>query len=193
MSHDRGFNLPGWKAQPGEAATTAFNDAAAGPRFTIADAPSAPACKGADTEPRRWRELHKCVAGLLETNCGIHISAEKRTQRRFPFHKPLTITPINDKSGQPELGNSFGAFGIDLSSVGIGFLARQLIPTQKAILTCNGSEDAFVNLLFEPRWVRFTRGGWYQIGGRLVDVLDDTTSPAPGVRLMEQPPSLDRF
>ena len=96
MSHDRGFFLPGWNKQPGEAAPTVCNDAAAGPRFTIADASPAPAAKDADTEPRRWRELHKCIAGLLETNCGIHISAEKRTHRRFPFHKPLTITPIND-------------------------------------------------------------------------------------------------
>ena len=159
------------------------------PRFTIPEPPAVAGVKASEGEPQRWRELHRCVAALLEANCGIHISAEKRTHRRFPFHKPLTITPINDKNGRREPSNSFPAFGIDISSLGMGFLSRQLIPTQQAILTCNAAENAFVNMLFEPRWVRFTRGGWYQIGGRLVDVLDDTSSPAPGLRLMDEPPT----
>lgn len=143
-----------------------------------------------DPAPRRWRELHTCVAMLLESACGIQVPTEKRSHRRYPFRRPLTITPVIEQSGRPDRVQSFPAFGFDISSAGISFLARQLLPSRKAVVTCDGFDDRPVNLLFEPRWVRFTRGGWYQTGGRLLEVLPDDTVPAPSLRLIDVPPEL---
>jgi hypothetical protein len=140
--------------------------------------------------PQRWKELRNCVAQLLEANCGIQIPAEKRTVRRYVFRRPLTITPVNDHSGRPDFTRSFVAFGIDISSTGIGFLSRRLVPSRKAIVTCDGPEHRPVSLLFEPRWVRFTRGGWYQTGGRLVAALQDEIQ-APTFPGLEVPPDLE--
>jgi hypothetical protein len=56
-------------------------------------------------------------------------------------------------------------------------LSRQLVSTRKAVVTCDATGDRQVNLLFEARWVRFTRGGWYQTGGRLLDVLPQGQVP----------------
>ena len=142
--------------------------------------------------PQRWRDLQACVATLLESNCGVRVPTEKRTHRRYAFRRPLTITPVDASSGRPDKTKSFAAFGFDISSAGISFLARQLVPAQRAVVTCEGPNDQPTNLLFEPRWVRFTRGGWYQTGGRLLEVLSDQTPHAPNLRLLE-PPDLDEM
>ena len=137
--------------------------------------------------PQRWRDLQACVATLLEATCGVRVPTEKRTHRRYAFRRPLTITPVNVVSGRPDRTKSFAAFGFDISSAGISFLARQLVPAQRAVVSCDGPGDRPVNLLFEPRWVRFTRGGWYQTGGRLIEVLPDQTAHTPNLRLLETP------
>jgi hypothetical protein len=88
---------------------------------------------------------------------------------------------------------SFSAFGIDISTSGICFLARQLVPARKAVLSAEGPNGELATLLFEPRWVRFTRGGWYQTGGRLVEVLPEEQEPFIAVRLVDTPPELDEL
>jgi hypothetical protein len=128
---------------------------------------------------------------LLESNCGVRVATEKRTHRRYPFRRPLTITPVGEQSGRPDRTKSFAAFGFDISSAGISFLARQLIPARRAVVTCEGPDGRSVNLLFEPRWVRFTRGGWYQTGGRLLEVLPDDSAPPPHLRVLQPPPDID--
>jgi len=141
----------------------------------------------------RRRNLQSCVAWLLESGLADRIPVEKRAHRRFSFRKPITVTPVNNHSGQPDRLKSFSAFGIDISSCGICFLARQLVPVRKAVLSAEGPSGEIVTLLFEPRWVRFTRGGWYQTGGRLVEVLPEEKEPFLAVRLVDAPPDLEEL
>lgn len=141
----------------------------------------------------RRRNLQTCVAWLLESGPTDRIPTEKRTHRRFPFRKPITVTPVNNHSGRPDRLKSFSAFGIDISSSGVCFLARQLVPVRKAVLSAEGPNGETATLLFEPRWVRFTRGGWYQTGGRLVQVLPEEQEPFLAVRLVDAPPELEEL
>lgn len=152
---------------------------------------TAAAREGAVTERRR--NVYSCVAWLLESGPSERIPIEKRVQRRYPFRKPITVTPVNNHSGRPDRLKSFTAFGIDISSCGICFLARQLVPARKAVLSAEGPNHETVTLLFEPRWVRFTRGGWYQTGGRLVEVLPDEKEPYLSIRLVEAPPDIEEL
>jgi hypothetical protein len=147
--------------------------------------------EGARANPRR--ELGACVAWLLESGLSDRLPLEKRVHRRYPFRKPITVTPVNSQTGRPDRLKSFSAFGIDISSCGVCFLARQLVPVRKAILSAEGPSGEMVTLLFEPRWVRFTRGGWYQTGGRLVQVLPEEKEPFLAVRLVEAPPELEEL
>lgn len=141
----------------------------------------------------RRRNLQTCVAWLLGTGSGEPVPVEKRTHRRFPFRKPITVTPVNNHSGRPDRMKSFSAFGIDISATGICFLARQLVPARKAVLSAEGPNGDVATLLFEPRWVRFTRGGWYQTGGRLVEVLPEEKEPFLAVRVVDAPPDLEEL
>jgi hypothetical protein len=141
----------------------------------------------------RRRNLQACVAWLLESGTGSHVTVEKRSSRRFSFRRPITVTPVNNHSGRPDRLKSFSAFGIDISSCGVCFLARQLVPVRKAVLSMEGPTGEIATLLFEPRWVRFTRGGWYQTGGRLVEVLPEEPEPFIAVRLVDTPPELDEL
>ena len=146
-----------------------------------------------ESNPPRRQELHACIAWLLESESGDRVPVEKRAHRRYSFRKPLTVTPVNNHSGRPDPLKCFPAFGIDISASGICFLARQLVPARKAVLSLEGPCNKTVPVLFEPRWVRFTRGGWYQTGGRLLEVLQDEKDIMPAVRLLDPPPELDEL
>ena len=148
-------------------------------------------CPVTEPGPERWREVSACVAMLLESCSNVQVPVEKRSLRRYPFRRPLTITPVETRTGRPDHAKSFAAFGLDISATGIGFLARQLVPARKAVVTCDGPENRPVSILFEPRWVRFTRGGWYQTGGRLLAVLPNESDAPPRLRLLESPPEAE--
>ncbi len=130
---------------------------------------------------------------LLSAGSGVNVPVEKRAHRRFPFRRALVVTPINNGTGRPDRVKSFSAFGIDISANGVCFLGRQLVPARKAVLGVEGPNGQMVHMLFEPRWVRFTRGGWYQTGGRLLEVLPPDNEPPPNLRLLETPPELDEL
>ncbi len=141
---------------------------------------------------RRQRDLTACVAWLLNS-AGNNAPVEKRVHRRFPYRKPISVTPINNTTGRPDSARCFPAFGIDISSNGICLLARQLVPARNAVLSLEGPGQKAVSILFEPRWVRFTRGGWYQTGGKLLEVLQEDVAPYPAFRLLEPPPELEEL
>jgi hypothetical protein len=143
-----------------------------------------------DVRAQRRQDLQSCINWLLQVNSPSQLSVEKRSHRRFPFRRPITITPVSNATGRPDQFKSFPAFGIDISSTGICFLARQLVPVRKAVLSLEGPGDKTVALLFEPRWVRFTRGSWYQTGGRLLEVLSEDGDVMPVMRFMEPPTEL---
>lgn len=144
-----------------------------------------------DLRQQRRQELQSCITWLLQSNSTSgQLSVEKRAHRRLPFRRPITITPVSNATGRPDQFKSFPAFGIDISSTGICFLARQLVPVRKAVLSLEGPGEKTVALLFEPRWVRFTRGGWYQTGGRLLEVMAEDNDIMPVLRLMEPPAEL---
>lgn len=160
-------------------------------RFGSQEAAAAPVTNAApDCRAQRRQELQSCINWLLQTNAPGPLPIEKRAHRRFPFRRPITITPISNATGRPDQFKSFPAFGIDISSTGICFLARQLVPVRNAVLSLEGPDEKTIALLFEPRWVRFTRGGWYQTGGRLLEVLADDQQAMPVMRLMEPPAEL---
>lgn len=139
----------------------------------------APRGKGEYVESPRHRELRLCVERLLETSDAHQVSLEKRLKQRFAFHKPLRVTPVNDRTRKPDPSQSFAVFGIDISATGISFLSQQLVPSRQAVITCYGPDNESLSLLFVPRWVRFTRHSWYQIGGRLVRVLPSSVRSLP--------------
>lgn len=143
--------------------------------------------------PKRWQDLHACVALLLESNTGSPFPIEKRVHRRYPFRKPLAVTPVSNSSGRPDTAKSFPAFGIDMSTTGVCFVARQLVPARRAVLSCEAKDNQTVSFLFEPRWVRFTRGGWYQTGGRLLEILEEPIDPPPTIRLLDPLPDIDEL
>jgi hypothetical protein len=156
------------------------------------DAAETPVCLVAPN-PSRSQQVQECVGRLLEL-CGAGPApAEKRSHRRFPFRVSLVITPVNNITGKVDDLKSFAAFGIDLSPTGVCFLARQLVAARRAVVSCEGPDRQPTSLLFEPRWVRFTRGGWYQTGGRLLDVVNEAAPPPPTLRLFDMPPDFEQL
>jgi hypothetical protein len=105
------------------------------------------------------------------------------------YRRPIIVTPVDSATGRPDQLRSFPAFGVDISANGVCFVARQLVAARKAVIVCEGPDELMASFLFEPRWVRFTRGGWYHTGGRLLEVLPSDSEPNRMLRLAELPPS----
>jgi hypothetical protein len=119
--------------------------------------------------PSSGRDLASAVADVLNHWGGGRVPQEKRASRRFIFRKPVWITPIDDQTGRADPTRAYSGFGLDLSTTGFGFVGRKLLPTKRAIIAMDAAPDDWVSMLFESRWIRFTQGGWYQIGGRLIE------------------------
>lgn len=175
---------------PAPVGSDGFNSQALSRSVPWREAPCGQTESGDKPGSRRQRDLSACVAWLLDS-AGNNAPVEKRVHRRFPYRKPISVTPINNATGRPDSARCFPAFGIDISSTGICLLARQLVPARNAVLSLEGPGQKSVSLLFEPRWVRFTRGGWYQTGGKLLEVLQEDVAPFPAFRLLEPPPELE--
>jgi hypothetical protein len=135
------------------------------------------------------RRLRQQVTSVLEFHYGDYFAKERRSHRRFPFHLPVTITPIDDRTARLRDADSFTAFGIDISAHGARFLARQMVPAHKAVLTCEGPGHCSVSLVFELRWARLTNDGWYDTGARFTDVLPQGLTILPASH-DDAPPSL---
>jgi hypothetical protein len=61
--------------------------------------------------------------------------------------------------------------GKDLSDRGLGFFHPHPIPHRRAIVTLEDSSQRGVSLLIDLSWCRFTRHGWYDSGGRFLQIV----------------------
>jgi hypothetical protein len=190
MMHERRIAAAGMRGDAVDSAAVACEP---GNRLSLSESAVAELSADAGPGTKRQRAVQAYVARLLEGGSASPIHIEKRAHRRFPFRRSLVVTPINGSTGRPDRTKSFPAFGIDISATGVCFLGRQLVPARTAVLSIDGPDGQMVHMLFEPRWVRFTRGGWYQTGGRLLEVLPHDTEPVPNLRILETPPDIDEL
>lgn len=124
-----------------------------------------------DTATISAGDLRGAVARLLESERRMQVPHEKRESRRFVFRKGVVVTPIEDQSGRLSANLAFSGFGCDVSTTGFGFVARQLLPSRRAVVSFHVADAERLHILFDARWVRFTHGGWYQIGGRFIELV----------------------
>lgn len=125
-------------------------------------------------------ELDQAIYRILEVNGIVVPRRERRQARRYALRQPVTVTPVDDRSGRAVTAEAFDALLTDISSGGFGLVVDRLITTEKAVLTFWHEERPWCHLLFEPRWIKFTAPACYQVGGRLVMVLPDDFCTPPG-------------
>lgn len=130
---------------------------------------------------RSEQEIHLAVRHLL----GIQHSRtgfERRREQRFPFPYPIRLTAVTTDGVVPP-AESVVVLGKHLNDSGLDFYYKEPLPYRRAIATFERNGREVMHILMELTWCRFGRHGWYENGGRFLQVLPSgTASPIPSRR-----------
>ncbi|MCH8922139.1 MAG: hypothetical protein IIA67_03190 [Planctomycetes bacterium] len=125
------------------------------------------------------------VYGLLGIRPHHGPGNERRTDCRYPYPKLVHLTPVGVDGCTPE-GEPVVATGKHLSERGLGFFHQGPLPYRRMIVSLETDEGGWVGFLIDLTWCRFTKHGWYESGGRLMQVVDSPLSalrPSPAPRM----------
>ena len=120
-------------------------------------------------------EIRLQVYGLLGIQPCQGQSNERRTDHRYPYPKLVHLTPVGADGHTPE-GEPVVAAGKHLSERGLGFFHQNPLPYRRMIVSLETDDDGWAGFLIDLTWCRFTKHGWYESGGRLMQVVDSPLS-----------------
>jgi hypothetical protein len=115
-------------------------------------------------------ELKNRVRGVLASmypNCDVY---ERRNEARYPYPRLVHLTPV-DTNGIASSTDSFVVAGKDLGDGGLSFYHPDPIPHRRAIASFELAPGRWLGLLIDLSWCRFTRLGWYESGGRFLQIV----------------------
>ena len=94
---------------------------------------------------------------------------ERRKERRYPYPQLLHLTPVAADGISPTEATIVVA-GKHLSEQGLGFFHREPLIHRRIIASLEEA-TGWIGLLTDVSWCRFTRHGWYESGGRFLQVV----------------------
>lgn len=96
--------------------------------------------------------------------------AERRRDVRYPFPFLVSLTPLGPHGLAP-VGPDLVVAGKHLSERGLGFFHPGPLPHRRVLVTVDGPAGRRLRCVMDVSWCRFTRVGWYESGGRFLEVL----------------------
>lgn len=131
----------------------------------------------ADIRPRTEPELHGAVRKLLGTSHG-RVGMERRREQRYPYPYPIRLTPVTT-DGAVSPAESVVVLGKHLNEHGVDFYYKEPLAYRRVIASFEQNGREVMHLLMELTWCRFGRHGWYENGGRFLQLLPSNSTPAP--------------
>jgi hypothetical protein len=128
-------------------------------------------------EARMQHHIHAFLANLLPHT----LPNEPRHNMRYPYPFLFGLVPVG-KDGVTPLPESITVVGKNVSNHGIGFYHREPIPHRRVIIALGNAPDNRLTVLTELLWCRFTRQGWYDSGGRFLEIVTQTPQPITPAR-----------
>ena len=101
---------------------------------------------------------------------------ERRADQRYPYPHLLYLTPVAADGVTPD-GESVVVVGKSVSEHGLGIFHPRPLAHRLVIASLETGENCFAGFLVDVTWCRFTRYGWYESGGRFLQV-----APSPIIR-----------
>jgi hypothetical protein len=96
--------------------------------------------------------------------------SDRRADRREPFPYPIYVTPVAD-DGSVQKDETIVVLGKHLSERGLDFYYEAPLPHRRVIASWEGHDGNWLALLLDLRWCRSTKHGWYENGGRFLQVV----------------------
>ena len=100
---------------------------------------------------------------------------DRRVDRREPFPYPIHVTPVAD-DGSVRKDETIVVLGKHLSERGLDFYYEAPLPHRRVIASWEGHDGSWLALLLDLRWCRSTKHGWYENGGRFLQVVPSPLS-----------------
>lgn len=102
---------------------------------------------------------------------------ERRRDQRWPYPNLITITPVT-ADGLLPIAEPVVVVGKQLSERGVGFFHPMPLPFRRVIATLESASGEACSFVLDLKWCRFTRKGWYESGGRFLQVVQPTDDEA---------------
>lgn len=117
-------------------------------------------------ENRVTASVRGLLAGLFSRDRGL----DRRRDRRYPYPHLVRLLPVA-ADGITPAGPDFVVVGKHLSERGLGFYHVEPLPYRRMIATLESGGER-LSLLVDLNWCRFTGQGWYESGGRFLEIVD---------------------
>lgn len=115
-------------------------------------------------------EVRAQVWGLLTTLYPRNDLVERRRHTRYPFPCLIHLTPIGPDGAAPA-DETVVVVGKHLSEHGFGFYHQTPLPYRRMIASLENKKGHWLAFLIDLSWCRFTKGGWYESGGRFLQAV----------------------
>ncbi len=97
--------------------------------------------------------------------------SDRRGDRREPFPYPIHVTPIGE-DGSALINETIVVLGKHLSERGLDFYYQAPLPYRRVIASWECSNGHWLAMTMDLKWCRSNRHGWYENGGRFLQVVD---------------------
>jgi len=135
---------------------------------TVSTATSAASVVSRVTVPEA--DVATSVRTLLANSFPSERMVERRRAHRYPFPHLIVLTPVMP-DGTTQAGPPVVASGKQISETGLGFYHPAPLPFRRVIASLEQGPGHWLGFLLDLHWCRFTRYGWYESGGRFLQVV----------------------
>jgi hypothetical protein len=116
-------------------------------------------------------DVANSVRSLLAASYSSDRMIERRRDNRYPFPHLVLLAPVVPDGGLNETPPVVGV-GRALSVSGLGFYHPVPLPYRRVIASIEKNPGEWVAFLMDLNWCRFNRLGWYESGGRFIQIVD---------------------
>jgi hypothetical protein len=124
-------------------------------------------CQSSGTD----RRIRAGVQQILHKYRYRRHSGDRRGDRREPFPYPVYVTPVG-AGGVPLKNETIVVLGKHLSERGLDFYCEAPLPYRRVIASWECSAGDWMAMIMDLRWCRSNRHGWYENGGRFLQIVD---------------------
>lgn len=117
------------------------------------------------------QQVRQQVQAVLQQFRHRGLGSDRRGDRREPFPYPIHVTPIA-ADGSALINETIVVLGKHLSERGLDFYYQAPLPYRRVIASWECSNGHWLAMSLDLRWCRSNRHGWYENGGRFLQVVD---------------------
>lgn len=119
--------------------------------------------------------IRQQVWGLLASMDPRAPRSTRRRDSRYPHPYLVYLSPVRGAQNVP-YAEPVVVVGKYLSERGLTFYHPAPVPFRRVIATLESANGVRVGFLMDVTWCRFTRQGWYESGGRFLEVVPSPIS-----------------